>query len=160
KQVESLWREGTTVGLSDGQLLERFVGCRHATPEAAEAAFAAIVDRHGRMVLQTCRRILGEEHEAQDAAQVAFLVLARRAPFLAGLRSVGGWLHGVAIRVASKARVAAIRRRLRENRGARFSAARDNAVDDSERWAELHEELGRLPENFRMPLVLCYLEGL
>ena len=164
KQVEALWREGTTVGLTDGHLLERFVDRRHATPEAAEAAFAAIVDRHGAMVLRTCRRILGEEHEAQDAAQATFLVLARRARAIAGLRSVGGWLHEVAVRVASKARVAAIRRRIRDNRGGAISAGliaeREIRVDDSERWAELHEELGRLPENFRTPLVLCYLEGL
>jgi RNA polymerase sigma-70 factor (ECF subfamily) len=164
QQVEALWREGTTVGLTDGQLLERFVDRRCMSPATAEAAFAAIVDRHGAMVLRTCRRILGEEHEAQDAAQAAFLVLARRASRIAGLRSVGGWLHEVATRVASKARVAAIRRRVREDRygaaSAGLRAERERANDDPERWAELHEELGRLPENFRAPLVLCYLEGL
>ena len=164
KNVGALWREGTTAGLTDGQLLERFIDQRHATPEAAEAAFAAIVDRHGAMVLRTCQRILGKEHEAQDRAQATFLVLARRAHVVAGLRSVGGWLHEVAIRVASKAKVAAIRRRRRENRygesSGRLNADRENEVDDSERWAKLHEELGRLPKNFRTALVLCYLEGL
>jgi RNA polymerase sigma factor (sigma-70 family) len=164
KNVGALWREGTTAGLTDGQLLERFIDRRHGTTEAAEAAFAAIVDRHGAMVLRTCQRILGEEHEAQDGAQATFLVLARRAHVVAGLRSVGGWLHEVAIRVARKAKVAAIRRRVRENRYGEFSggliADRENEVDDSERWAKLHEELVRLPKNFRSPLVLCYLEGL
>jgi hypothetical protein len=72
KNVGALWREGTTAGLTDGQLLERFIDQRHAAPEAAEAAFAAIVDRHGTMVLRTCQRILGEEHEAQDGAQATF----------------------------------------------------------------------------------------
>ncbi len=91
KQVEALWREGTTIGLTDGQLLERFVDRRHATPEAAEAAFAAIVDRHGAMVLRTCRQVLGGEHEAQDAAQVTFLVLARRAP---SSPAYGRWERG------------------------------------------------------------------
>ena len=102
--------------------------------------------------------------KAQDAAQATFLVLARCAQWIADLRSVPGWLHEVAIRVASKARVAAIRRRMRENRYGKFSAGlmaeRESAGDDSERWAELYEELGRLPKNFRVALVLCYLEGL
>jgi RNA polymerase sigma factor (sigma-70 family) len=164
RQVEALWREGTTVGATDGQLLEQFVDCRSATPEAAEAAFKAVVNRHGPMVLRTCRRILRDEHEAQDAAQASFLVLARRARTVAGLDSVGAWLHGVAMRVASNARVAAIRRRIRESRAdvysARLVADREETVEESERWAELYEGLGRLPENFRVPLVLCYLEGL
>jgi RNA polymerase sigma factor (sigma-70 family) len=164
KRVEALWRHGTSVGWTDRELLECFVDRRHATSEAAEAAFAAIVDRHGPMVLRTCRRILGDEHEAQDAAQVAFLVLARRARQVGGFRSVGGWLHEVAVRVASKARIAAIRRRVREDRWGRSVAGRvaegSEPADDPERWAELHEELARLPEAFRAPLVLCDLEGL
>jgi RNA polymerase sigma-70 factor (ECF subfamily) len=164
KQVETLWREGTAAGLTDGQLLERFVNRRQATPESAEAAFAVLVDRHGAMVLRACRRILREEHDAEDAAQATFLVLARRAPLGAGYRSVGGWLHEVAIRVASKARVAATRRRVRENRYGesctRLKQEPQTDVNDAERWSELHEELGRLPQSFQAPLVLCYLEGM
>ncbi len=160
KQVEALWREGTAVGLTDGQLLERFVDRRHATPEAAEAAFAAIVDRHGAMVLRTCRRILGDEHEAQDAAQVTFLVLRaapddRRAPVG---RRMAPWGRDPGGKQGEGRRdPAAIAREL-----LRRSSPPDgeSGVDDPERWAELHEELGRLPEHYRAPLVLCYLEGL
>ena len=154
KQVEALWQEGTTVGLTDGQLLKRFVDCRHATPEAAEAAFAAIVDRHGAMVLRTCRRILGEEHETQDAAQATFLVLARRAQWIADLRSVpdgctrsrSGWRA----RRGSPRSGGECRESLRQVLGG-TDGRTGKCGDDSERWAELYEELGRLPKNFRVP---------
>jgi hypothetical protein len=73
KQIETLFRTGTAGGLTDGQLLERFVQRRD------EAAFAVLVDRHGAMVLRVCRQVLGDEHDAQDASQATFLVLARRA---------------------------------------------------------------------------------
>ncbi len=163
RQVESLFRSGSTHGLADGQLLARFAD-RRAARDEAEAAFASLVDRHGAMVLRACRRVLGDEHEAEEAAQATFLVLARRAGSIGRVESVGGWLHGVAVRVASKARVASARRRAREARGGRVAAERiaerGSIPNDPGRWAELHEELGRLPEKFRAPLVLCYLEGL
>ncbi len=134
--------------------------------ETAEAAFAALVDRHGAMVLRVCRQVLGDEHEAQDASQATFLVLARRAGSIGRRESVASWLHGVALRVAARARLAASRRRARERRGGERMAARRvveieiGADESQERWAKLHDELGRLPDSFREPLVLCYLEGL
>ena len=162
RHVESLFRDGTAGGLTDGQLLGRFAD--HPGEPAAESAFAAMVDRHGAMVLRVCRQVLGDEHEAHDASQATFLVLARRAGSIARRESVGSWLHGVALRVAAKARISAARRRARERRGGEMAAGRAvdsvGAVEGGERWAELHEELGRLPDAFRAPLVLCYLEGL
>ncbi len=104
QQIDLLFRSGTAGGLTDGRLLERFLERRD---EVAEAAFAAIVDRHGAMVLRVCRQILHDETDAEDAAQATFLVLARRAGSIGRRESVGCWLHGVAIRVAAKARTAA-----------------------------------------------------
>ena len=107
KQIETLFHTGTSGGLTDGQLLERFLERRD---EVAEAAFAALVDRHGAMVLRVCRQILAREEDAEDAAQATFLVLARRAASISRRESLGCWLHGVALRVAAKARTAAARR--------------------------------------------------
>ncbi len=100
KQVETLFQSGTAGGLTDGQLLERFLERRD------EAAFAAIVDRHGMMVLRVCRQVLRHEHDAQDASQATFLVLARKAGSIGRRESVGCWLHGVALRIAARARLA------------------------------------------------------
>ena len=93
KQIEHLFLSGTTAGLTDGQLLERFAQGRD---EAAEAAFAALVDRHASMVLRVCRQVLDDKHDAQDASQATFLVLARRAGWISRRESVASWLHGVA----------------------------------------------------------------
>ena len=162
--LETLFGVGSSAGLTDGELLERFAGRRRPGDEAGQAAFEALVDRHGGMVLRACRRVLGDDHAAQDAAQATFLVLARRAGSVGRLESVGGWLHGVATRVATKARVASARRVAREQRGGAIAEGRrldrEASTTDPDRWADLHEELGLLPEKFRAPLVLCYLEGL
>jgi RNA polymerase sigma factor (sigma-70 family) len=163
KQIESLFRTGTAGGLSDGQLLERFLE-RHG--EDAEAAFAALVDRHGAMVLRICRQTLRDEHDAEDAAQATFLVLARRASSISRRQSLGCWLHGVALRVAAKARAAATRRRTHERRGGAIRIAGHGvesevaAIENQDDWARLHDELGQLPQTFREPLILCYLDGL
>ena len=114
KQIETLFSTGTAGGLTDGQLLERFLERR----DDAEAAFAALVDRHGGMVLRVCRQILRAEQDAEDAAQAAFLVLVRRASAINRRESIACWLHGVALRVAATARTAATRRRTRERRSA------------------------------------------
>ncbi|HWE37960.1 MAG TPA: sigma-70 family RNA polymerase sigma factor [Isosphaeraceae bacterium] len=163
RHVESLFRDGTAAGLGDGQLLARFAD--DPGGPAAEVAFAALVERHGAMDLRVCRQVLGDEHEAQDASQATFLVLARRARSIARRESVASWLHGVAVRVSARARVSIMRRRAREKKGGEMAAGREAGAAavpmvEVERSAMLHEELGRLHEPFRSPLVLCYLEGL
>jgi RNA polymerase sigma factor (sigma-70 family) len=125
-------------------------------------AFAALVNRHGPLVLRTCQAILGDEHEAQDAFQATFLVLVRKARSIWVRDSLGPWLHQVACRTASCARSSIARRIEHERRYAGMDAARWVAgvsapADDLP--AVLHEELNRLAEKFRVPLVLCDLEG-
>ncbi|WP_435019045.1 sigma-70 family RNA polymerase sigma factor [Tundrisphaera sp. TA3] len=153
--MATLFAAGMVGDLSDAQLVSRYLGGRD---ESARAAFAALVDRHGPMVLRACRQALrGNAHDAQDAFQATFLILARKAGSVRHRESVAGWLHGVALRVAARARSAADRRRLRE----RSAASRIEANPaPSEPVPELHEELARLPARFREPIVLCYLEGL
>src|SRR5262245_27623599 len=97
-----------TGALTDGQLLQCFLA------EREEAAFEALVRRHGRMVLGVCRRVLGNVHDAEDAFQTSFLVLVRRGRSLAEQDTVASWLYGVAQRTALKARAAATTRRLKE----------------------------------------------
>src|ERR1700761_8326540 len=111
--VRSLLDEGVVATVSDGELLERYAT---GGGESAERAFAALVDRHGPMVLRVCRSVLGDEHAAQDGFQATFLVLARRARSLGVGDSIGPWLQGVASRTSSYARNAAARRRLHERR--------------------------------------------
>jgi RNA polymerase sigma factor (sigma-70 family) len=139
--------------LPDQELLGRFVRDRD------EAAFTALVRRHGPMVAGVCRRILGRAPEAEDAWQATFLVLARRAALIRG--SAGGWLHAVAWRVARRLR--AQRARRPEVPLGEVDVARPDTTAEAT-WREvrqaLDEELGRLPERYRAPLVLCYLEGM
>ena len=161
--LSALFRSGTFVGLNDGELLERFLQNRSADNGSAELAFAALVERHGAMILRVCRGVLTEPHEAEDAFQATFLVLATRAAAIRRVHSIGPWLHGVALRVAACARSAAARRQRHERRRAemRHEAAASEDLDiDCDRDRVLHEELGRLPQRFRAALVLCYLEGL
>ena len=152
----TLFRAGTVAGLSDGELLARFAGRRD---EGAEAAFAALVERHGSMVLRVCRAVLDNRHDAEDAFQATFLVLALRAGAVRNRDSLASWLYGVALRAATKAKVAAGRRRRRERLGAELAGLRESP-DRPEGWSELHDELDRLPEKYRAPIVLCYLGGL
>src|SRR5262249_12014465 len=106
-RIRALFDDGVTAGLTDGQILERFATRRG---EAAELAFGALVERHGPMVLRTCRGILRDEHDASDAFQATFLVLVLKGGSLWVKDSLGPWLHRVACRVAVRAKVAAIRR--------------------------------------------------
>jgi RNA polymerase sigma factor (sigma-70 family) len=142
---------GPDAAAADGALVERFAARRD------EAAFAELVRRHGPMVLGVCRRLLGDAHDADDAFQATFLVLARRAAAVRPAGRVGGWLYGVACRTARKARAAAAARRARERAGARPEAV---AADGRAEWREVLDwEIGRLPDRHRTPLVLCDLEG-
>ncbi|HYH67438.1 MAG TPA: sigma-70 family RNA polymerase sigma factor [Urbifossiella sp.] len=136
---------------ADGDLLGRFLARRD------EAAFAELVRRHGPMVLAVCRRALGGAADAEDAFQATFLVLLRKAPGLAARPTLGDWLHGVARRTALKARAAAARRRDREGAAARPEGPPRAERNDWLPW--LDEEVGRLPARFRLPVVLCDLEG-
>jgi RNA polymerase sigma factor (sigma-70 family) len=139
---------------SDGELLGRFAD------RGEEAAFAALVQRHGPMVLGVCRRVLENEADAEDAFQATFLVLARRAGSVRKRESVASWLYGVAVHVARRARTAAARRRAHERQVAGVQRQDPLAAVV---WRDvrpvLDEELGRLAEKYRAPLVLCYFEG-
>ena len=101
RQIESLFGDGSATGLSDRQLIERFVARRDAS---GEAAFAALVARHGPMVLGVCRQLLGDHHHAEDTFQAVFLVLARRAGSIRDPELLSNWLYGVALRTAAKTR--------------------------------------------------------
>jgi RNA polymerase sigma factor (sigma-70 family) len=157
-QMRTLFRMGSLGGLSDGQLLERFISGQE---EVAEDAFAALVERHGPMVLNLCRSILRDHHDAQDAFQAVFLVLARKASAIGRKDSLGNWLYGVAYRTALKARTSAARRRRHEQRSA--GMVPEGFIPDTdghESRAVLCEEISRLPEKYRAPVVLCHLEGM
>ncbi len=142
KHLGVLFDEGTTSGLTDGQLLGRFTAERS---EAAERAFTALVDRHGPMVLRTCRGVLGRGPEADDAFQATFLVLARRGGGLWVRDSLGPWLHRVASRVALRAREAGRRRSEMETRAASRAAGWIEGPEPDDLGPVLHEEIDRLP---------------
>jgi RNA polymerase sigma factor (sigma-70 family) len=146
------------VPTTETELLERFV------MGGEEAAFEALVQRHGPMVLSVCRYVTQNPDDAEDAFQATFLVLVRRAASIRKPDLLGNWLYGVAVRVATRARVQAARRREREKRQAQKIAevemtALEPCRDGAEWRPVLYEELNRLPEKYRAPLVLCYLQG-
>jgi len=152
--IDRLFRTGTAVGLSDGQLLERFV---LGHDEGAESAFNTLVERHGPMVLAVCRRVLNDPHDAQDAFQATFLVLVRKAGTVRKRESIADWLHGVARRVSAHARADLARRRAVERRAGTGSLVAYQApLPDIDVW----DEVGYLPHDLRAVVVLCYLEGL
>jgi RND family efflux transporter MFP subunit len=160
RHLEHLFHAGTVGDLSDGELLDRFLRCRD---EAGESAFAALVERHGPMVFRVCRQTLSDSHAAEDAAQATFLVLARQAGTIRKRPSVSSWLFGVARRAAARIRMQEARRRQFESRSAERSSAlgfSQAEPADLDPYPELHAEIGRLPEKYRLPIVLCYFEGL
>ncbi len=160
-------RSGATLeaGISDDQLLGRFLADRG---ESAEAAFAALVRRHGPMVLRVCGQVLGDRHCAEDAFQATFLVLARKSGSIRRPELLGNWLYGVALRTAREARMREGRRRELETPTAEV-VHQEPSVDGArpevslicrEELEALHEEVSRLPERYRIPVVLCELQGL
>jgi RNA polymerase sigma factor (sigma-70 family) len=140
--------------LSDRQLLRRFLS------ERDEMAFAVLVARHGLLVLAAGRRVLHDGHAAEDVFQATFLVLARKAAAIRKQESLASWLYGVAHRLAVRAKIQAAKRNSHEQRGeGRSPAEPASGLVWGEMGAVLDEELMRLPEKYRAPLVLCYLEG-
>jgi polysaccharide export outer membrane protein len=139
---------------SDAELLEQFVSARD------EVAFEAIIARHGPMVLAVCRRLLRHDHDADDVFQATFLLLSQKARSVRKRDSLAGWLHGVATRIGIRAKARNAERRVREERAAQ---ATPSSGPGDELWRQLRptldEELCELPERYRSPLVLCYLEG-
>jgi RNA polymerase sigma factor (sigma-70 family) len=139
---------------TDGELLASFID------EKDEAAFEALVRRHGPMVLSVCRRIVGNHHDAEDAFQATFLVLARKASSVRPRAMVANWLHGVACRTAMKAKTMTAKRRVRETN---VTEMPEPEAAPQDQWHDLQpiidQELSGLPENYRLPIILCDLEG-
>jgi RNA polymerase sigma factor (sigma-70 family) len=152
-EVTAGWNEAS----NDEQLLEQFLTL---DDEAAEAAFRAIVVRHGPMVLGVCRHVLHRLQDAEDAFQATFLVLSRKADSIRDRRVLARWLYEVAYRIAIRARTEDGRRRAHERQGGEMTAT---VPIDDRGWGELrpvlHDEVNRLPEKYRTPVILCYLEG-
>jgi RNA polymerase sigma factor (sigma-70 family) len=138
---------------TDAELVGRFVGGRD------EAAFERLVRRHGPMVLGVCRRVLRHPQDAEDAFQVTFLVLARKADSVHPPGAVGGWLHGVAYHTALKAKAMNHRRRVRERQAAARGRQESPASTCDDLREVLDRELRAMPEHYRLPLILCDLEG-
>jgi len=158
RHLRTLLELGSPSRLTDGQLLERFATRGDGS---GELAFGVLVDRHGPMVLRACRSVVRDDHEAMDAFQATFLVLARKGRSLWVRDSIAPWLHRVARRVAGKARAGALRRRALERRlaGVAVGETSDRAVERSDLASIVHEEVDRLPERYRGPIVLCDLGG-
>src|SRR5262249_12112875 len=147
-----LLRDGA--GRTDGQLLEDYISGRDG------AALAALVRRHGPMVWGVCRRVLRDYHDAEDAFQATFLVLARKAASVVPRGMVANWLYGVAHQTALKARATAAKRGARERQVSRMP---EPAATEHDLWHDLRplldQELSRLPDRYRVAIVLCDLEG-
>jgi RNA polymerase sigma factor (sigma-70 family) len=161
KHVHTLFGTGSLCGLTDRQLLDLFVaGDGNGDTTDAEAAFEVLVKRHGPMVRRLCRSLMNRD-DADDAFQATFLVLARRAASIRNRDAVVSWLYGVANRVVARARAEASRRRLLERVVAEQAphAAIQQPECSRELMPELYEEVARLPEPYRAPILLCYLEG-
>jgi RNA polymerase sigma factor (sigma-70 family) len=152
QHLRSILRDG--VGLTDGQLLEDYISHHD------EAAFAALVRRHGPMVWGVCHRVLRNYHAAEDAFQATFLVLVRRAAAISSRELLANWLYGVAHQTALKARATAAKRKERERQVQEMPEA---AVTQQDQWRDLQpvldEELSRLPDKYRGVIILCDLEG-
>ncbi len=154
QQIDRLYRDGTLAGLGDGQLLDRYLAHRD------EAAFEALINAHGPMVLGLCRRVLRDPRDIEDAFQATFLILVSKAPTIRDRGLLSNWLYGVAYRVARRVRSQTLRRRNREIGVENLEAQAIPETSESlETGSVLDQELNRLPRKYRMPLILCYLKG-
>ena len=168
RDLQSLYSLGTLVGLTDRSLIEAFRSAnREGDTPRAEAALSAVIDRHAGMVWNVCRSVIRDTHDAEDAFQATFLILVRKAGSLRVGETLGPWLHVVAYRTALGVRASVARRRGVE-RSAASSYHEAVTIDvpgpcpepADELRASIHSEIMRLPEAFRMVVVLCDLEGL
>ncbi|APW59958.1 RNA polymerase sigma factor [Paludisphaera borealis] len=154
-QIQRLFESGSLSGLTEWQLLERFAR------NGDQAAFELLVSRYGPMVLGVCRRILDDAHDVDDAFQATFLVLIRRARTLGPSDVIAAWLHGVALKVARRARVRRERLLQRERTSLDLEAPAPASRDgEFELRAVLDQEIDRLPWKYQAPVALCYLQGL
>jgi RNA polymerase sigma factor (sigma-70 family) len=157
--VQALWSQDKPPERTDSQLVQGFL---RGTDESAEAAFAAIVERHAPIVRRVCFAVIGNLHDAQDAAQAVFLILARKARSIRKPESLGPWLHGVALRVARRARSQAARRNAAERHKVDITSHQRDLAEhehDSMEHDDLHDEIDRLPDKYRLPIILCYMQG-
>jgi RNA polymerase sigma factor (sigma-70 family) len=148
---------------SDEQLIDTFLT---GEKDDSETAFETLVKRHGPMVLGVCRQVLGQDQDAEDAFQATFFVLARKAGAIQNRAILGYWLYEVAHRTALRARARVCRRRAIERQAMEMSSSRDGSGDrdellsSSELQPVLHEEVVGLPEKYRIPVILAYLQGM
>ncbi len=155
-----LFREGSTTGLTDRELLDRFASRRDP---AGDLAFSTLVARHGPMVLGVCRRILPDPSDADDAFQGTFLVLVRKAGTIHVRDTLAPWLYGVSLRVARRVRATVSRRASTAWDQDILEAIPDRGSGELSRMdlrLIIEEHLARLPDNYRTAIVLCHLEGL
>src|SRR5262245_4211721 len=143
-----------TASRTDGQLLASFID------QKDETAFEGLVRRHGPLIFGVCRRVIGNHHDAEDAFQTTFLVLARKASSVKPRERLANWLHGVALRTAMKAKAMTAKRRRREKQ---VTEMPEPEATQQDQWRDLQplldQELDGLPENYRLPILLCDLEG-
>ena len=157
RDFQTLFDSGAAGALTDAQLLDRF----EARRGDAEAAFEGLVTRHAPMVLGVCRRVLRDPNDVDDAFQATFLILATRAGSIRERGALGGWLARVALRMALRADEEGKRRREFERQGSGGEGLDSaSSADREEVRSAVDEEIDRLPDRFRRPVVLCYLEGL
>jgi RNA polymerase sigma factor (sigma-70 family) len=151
--VDQLLTEHAAAQCNDQELLDRF------SADRSEQPFAALVRRHGPLVLGVCRRVLHHEQDVEDAFQATFFTLARRAGAIRKRQSISSWLYQVAYRIALKVRTASKPTTPQATEPASAHADPLEAISGRELLMALDEELQRLPEKYRLPLVLCFLEG-
>jgi RNA polymerase sigma factor (sigma-70 family) len=154
--LQALYEWGAMGSWTDGQLIARFLG----GDDTGEDAFRVLIHRHGPMVLGVCRRVLGDQHAAEDAFQLTFLIFVKKAGALRDRSLLTNWLYGVALRVAKKERSKGVRREFVERRAAEMGIGQQGDPDEDELRSVIDEEIRRLPERYRLPLVLCHVEGL
>jgi RNA polymerase sigma factor (sigma-70 family) len=156
-KLQTLFHDGMLGCLADSELLTRFLA---GDTRSSEAAFAVLVARHAPMVMRVCRTTLRSSHDAEDASQAVFLILARHARSVCRRDSTASWLYGVARRVAARIRRDDARRRKHERRKAEMAAKHTEAQVAPDALERIYEGIDALPEIYRSAFVLCYLEGL